>query len=143
ASREEDLRRLAYESADWRVPQFTSSYASERDWYEHLRTPLSRGAVMENRELLSVRHFSDSCWGYVRAGVDGDTLVLMDYAAKETQADTLVYLLRWAAQASMRLGCTRIEAGRDIRRMSEMCRQLGWKAELVQDNQAAPLLGIR
>ncbi|MCM3630893.1 polysaccharide deacetylase family protein [Paenibacillus glycanilyticus] len=142
-SSDEALLRLAHESADWRAPQFTFAHTRERDWYEHLRTPLNWGAITEKRELLSARRFMDAYWGYVRAGVDGDKLVLMDYDAKEAQADTLVYLLRWAVQTAKRFGCVRIEAVRDIRRMSEMCRQLGFKSELVPDSEAALRFGVR
>ncbi len=83
--------------------------------------------------MFTIRQFDGSYWGYVRAGVVDNTLVLLDYAAKEAQADTLVYLLRWAADTSIRLGLTKIEARLNIRKMSEMCRQLGWQSEILED----------
>ncbi|WP_169306718.1 polysaccharide deacetylase family protein [Cohnella pontilimi] len=126
-----DLLRLAYESADWRIPQFTSSFQTEYAWYDQLAAPLEWEDVKENRELFFARRFSDCYWAYARAGIRGDTFVLMDYAAKEAQADTLVYLLRWAGEQARRYQCSRMEANRDIRRMDEMCRQLGWNSEIV------------
>jgi peptidoglycan-N-acetylglucosamine deacetylase len=126
-----DLLQLAYETADWKIPQFTSAFQSEYAWYDHFVTPLKSEDGRENRELFFVRRFSGSYWGYVRAGVRDQTLVLLDYAANEAQADTLVYLLRWAAEQAQRLNCNRIEARRDIRRMDEMCKQLGWNSEIV------------
>jgi peptidoglycan/xylan/chitin deacetylase (PgdA/CDA1 family) len=128
---DQELRQLAYETAEWNIPQYTSAFQSEREWCEHLASPLQTQTVTEDRDLFSVRHFSESYWGYLRAGVREQTLVLMDYAAKEAQADTLVYLLRWAAQQAQRLNCDRIEARLDIRRMDIMCRQLGWKSEIM------------
>lgn len=130
---EDKLAALAAQTATWSIPQYTLHFASEAEWLEHLTTPLEEFGASEDRELFTLREFEDSYWGYVRAGVRGDTLVLLDFAAKEAQADTLVYLLRWAAETAGRLGLTQIEARRDLRKMNEMCGQLGWNAEIQED----------
>lgn len=127
------LADLATQTTEWNIPQYTLHFTSEKEWLEHLESPLEEAQVTEDRELFTIRQFDGSYWGYVRAGVVDNTLVLLDYAAKEAQADTLVYLLRWAADTSIRLGLTRIEARLNIRKMSEMCRQLGWQSEIVED----------
>ncbi|MEK5252076.1 polysaccharide deacetylase family protein [Paenibacillus sp. FSL F4-0125] len=127
------LTDLATQTTEWNIPQYTLHFTSEKEWLEHLESPLEEVGVIEDRELFTIQQFDGSYWGYVRAGVVDNTLVLLDYAAKEAQADTLVYLLRWAADTSMRLGLTKIEARLNIRKMSEMCRQLGWQSEIVED----------
>ncbi|MEC0088908.1 polysaccharide deacetylase family protein [Paenibacillus macquariensis] len=127
------LSELASQTVEWNIPQYTMQFTSESEWLEHLETPLEEFGITEDRELFAIQGNYGSYWGYVRAGYTEDTLVLLDYAAKESQADTLVYLLRWAAETANRLGLTRIEARRDIRRMSEMCRQLGLQSEIKED----------
>jgi peptidoglycan/xylan/chitin deacetylase (PgdA/CDA1 family) len=126
-------QELAAQSIEWNIPQYTLQFTSESEWLEYLENPLHEFGVTENRQLFSIREFSGSYWGYVRVGVTKDTLVLLDYAAKEAHADTLVYLLRWAAETASGLGLTQIEARRDIRKMNEMCRQLGWQSEIKED----------
>lgn len=129
----QQLTELATQTVDWNIAQYTLHFTSESEWLAHLKSPLEEVGVTEDRELFTLREFSGSYWGYVRAGVAGDTLVLLDYAAKEAQADTLVYLLRWAADTAIGLGLKRIEARLNIRKMNEMCRQLGWHSEIVED----------
>src|SRR4030095_11328715 len=124
---------LAAQTIKWNIRQYTLHFDTENEWLEHLENPLDELGVRENRELFMVQAFNDTYWCYVRAGVANDTLVLLDYAAKEAQADPLVYLLRWAAETASKLGLTRIEARQDIRRMSKMCKQLGWQSELKED----------
>jgi len=127
------LANLATQTIHWNLPQYTLQFTSEKEWLEHLESTLEEPHAIEDRKLFTLREFYGSYWGYVRAGVVDNTLVLLDYAFKEAQADTLVYLLRWAAETSKRLGLTKIEARLQIRKMSEMCRQLGWQSELVED----------
>lgn len=129
----EELSALAAQTIAWNVPQYTLQFNAELEWLEHLENPIHEFGVIENRELFHIWQFEGSYWGFVRAGVVEDTLVLLDFAAKEAQADTLVYLLRWAAKHALELGLIRIEARRDIRNMHEMCRQLGWQSEIKEE----------
>ncbi|OBZ10696.1 hypothetical protein A8L34_19160 [Bacillus sp. FJAT-27264] len=130
---DKQLDDLATQTIQWNAPQYTLQFSSESEWLEHLKTPLEEFGVTEDREMFTLREFDGSYWGYLRAGVRGDTLVLLDFSAKEAQADTLVYVLRWAAEKAMSLGLTHIEARQDLRKMHEMCRQLGWSAEIEED----------
>ncbi|OAB47380.1 polysaccharide deacetylase family protein [Paenibacillus antarcticus] len=127
------LSELASQTVEWNIPQYTMQFTSESEWLEHLETPLQEFGMKEDRDLFTIQGSDGSYWGYVRAGYTEDTLVLLDYASKESQADTLVYLLRWAVETANRLGLSRIEARRDIRRMNEMCRQLGLQSEIKED----------
>lgn len=129
----EELIKLAAQSIEWRIRQYTLYFKSECEWLKHLENSLHEFRVIEDRQLFHLWEFSGSYWGYVRAGVMKDTLVLLDFAAKEAQADTLVYMLRWAAETASKLGLTRIEARHDIRRINQMCRQLGWQSEILED----------
>ena len=79
---------------------------------------LQRGLVTEDRTLLYGRYFADKYWGYVRAAVKDDALHLIDFAFREAQADTLIYLLRWSAETARERGCARIETRRDMRRFA-------------------------
>ncbi|RUT45222.1 polysaccharide deacetylase family protein [Paenibacillus anaericanus] len=130
---DEEFAELAAQTVKWDIPEYTLQFNSKSEWLEHLKNPLEEFGITENRELFAIREFEGTYWGYVRAGVTEDSLVLLDYAAREAQADTLVYLLRWAAETASKLGLTQIEARRDIRKMNEMCRQLGWKSEITED----------
>ena len=94
---------------------------------------LQRGLVTEDRTLLYGRYFADKYWGYVRAAVKDDALHLIDFAFREAQADTLIYLLRWSAETARERGCARIETRRDMRRLERMCRHLGWRTEWILD----------
>ncbi|WP_054026064.1 polysaccharide deacetylase family protein [Bacillus sp. FJAT-28004] len=129
----DELAALAAQTIDWNIPQYSLQFHSELEWLEHLENPLQECGVMENRELFHIRQFEGSYWGFARFGVMEDTLVLLDFAAKEAQADTLVYLLRFAVETAKELGLSRIEARRDIRNMNEMCRQLGWQSEIKEE----------
>jgi peptidoglycan/xylan/chitin deacetylase (PgdA/CDA1 family) len=132
-SSREQLAKIASQSIDWHIRQYTQNFTSESDWLQHLENSLHEFRTIEDRQLFYLWEFSGSYWGYVRAGVMKDTLVLLDFAAKEAQADTLVYMLRWAVETANRLGLTQIEARQDIRRMHKMCVQLGWQSEIVED----------
>lgn len=130
---EAEMLQLASESADWGIPQFPRGASSELTWYKQLQEPMKVANVEERRELFSTRRFANQYWGYFRAGVQDKEFVLLDFAAKEAQADTLVYLLRWAAVLAKQEGCQQIIARRDIRRLQRMCQQLGWQASVIID----------
>ncbi|GGH36915.1 polysaccharide deacetylase family protein [Paenibacillus segetis] len=129
----DQLVNLAAQTTKWNIAEYMLHFNSESEWLEHLENPLHEFGVTENRELFAIREFNESYWGYVRTGFRENTLVLLDYASKEAQADTLVYILRWAAETASKLGLTQIEARQDIRKLNEMCRQLGWPAEITED----------
>ncbi|WP_042168513.1 polysaccharide deacetylase family protein [Paenibacillus gorillae] len=132
----EQLAELADQTLEWSLTQYEQHANNREEWLAYLQQPLQAHGATEDRELFGLRSFQETHWSYVRMGVRGDTLVLLDYAAKEAQADTLVYIFRWAAETAARLGLKRIEARRDLRRAAEMCRQLGWPAEIVEDEAA-------
>lgn len=124
------LQELAAQIATWGVERHVNSAVSAAEWQEQLERPLPGES---EREWFVFRDFDGSYWSYARAYAKGDLLVIHEHAAKEAQADTLVYLLRWAVEQAYEAGLTTIEARHDIRRMLQMCKQLGWKAELVSE----------
>jgi len=122
--------QLVEQIASWGVERYVNSASTAAEWQEQLEQPLpSRGA----KEWFGVREFEDSYWGYARAYASGDTLIIHEHGAKEAQADTLVYMMRWAIEQAQAAGLKRIEVRHDIRRMLQMCKQLDWKAELVSE----------
>ncbi|MBS4223643.1 polysaccharide deacetylase family protein [Lederbergia citrea] len=129
----EDLHQLALETMDWGIAQTPSGMDSEQKWLKHLSESLVINGVVEDRQLFSGWYMADHYWGYARLAIDGEELILLDFATREAQADALVYLLRWAAKTATDLGCKRISATRDMRRLEKMCQQLGWKSNIELD----------
>lgn len=129
----EEARRVADESYGW----FTAAAAREASgsragWRKYFAEPVTGpDGITEDRTLLYGRYFADKYWGYVRAAVKDDALHLIDFAFREAQADTLIYLLRWSAETARERGCARIETRRDMRRLERMCRHLGWRTEWI------------
>jgi hypothetical protein len=129
----EEARRVADESYGW----FTAAAAREASgsragWRKYFAEPITGpDGITEDRTLLYGRYFADKYWGYVRAAVKDDALHLIDFAFREAQADTLIYLLRWSAETARERGCARIETRRDMRRLERMCRHLGWRTEWI------------
>ncbi|WP_165861139.1 polysaccharide deacetylase family protein [Paenibacillus paeoniae] len=127
---ESQLPEMAAQIVKWGVERHVNSASTAAEWQEQLEQPLpSRGS----REWFGVREFEGSYWGYARAYETGDTLIIHEHGAKEAQADTLVYMMRWAIEQAQAAGLKQIEVRHDIRRMLQMCKQLDWKAELVSE----------
>lgn len=138
-----EARRLADESYGWLTAAAAVEAAgSKRAWRARFAQPLVSAAsgLTEDRTLLAGRYFADKYWGYVRLALQGDTLHLLDFASREAQADTSVYMLRWLAQEALAHGCRRMTARRDMRRLEQMCRQLGWHTSWVLEKRETPEL---
>ncbi|MFD0588174.1 polysaccharide deacetylase family protein [Paenibacillus sp. GCM10027627] len=132
------MKGLASQLPAWGVHYHVNGPETEEQWLAQLQTSLPGGlpGELNPSQWFGVREFDGSYWGYARAYALNDTFVIHEHASKEFQADTLVYLLRWSALQAVEAGLTRIEARQDIRRMLRMCEQLGWKAELVLDQDS-------
>ncbi|MBO1004811.1 polysaccharide deacetylase family protein [Pseudogracilibacillus auburnensis] len=131
---DEALRQLATQTMDWGIPHIPKGDKSKEHWLQYLSQPISINEVKEDRKLFVGWRMIDHYWGYVRAGVHGDELLLMDFATREAQADALIYLLRWAAKTAKELGCSKISTTKDLRRLHKMAQQLGWKSSIELDD---------
>jgi hypothetical protein len=58
---------------------------------------------------------------------------LKDFATKEFHADALVYVINWGFKIALELGCKRLLATRDLRRLSKLCDQMGLSSELLAE----------
>jgi peptidoglycan-N-acetylglucosamine deacetylase len=143
----EDIQKLAAETLEWRSDKIPAGDGAESQWIQQLSQPLKAHNVIENRELFVGLMKADEFWGYARFGVKDEELIILDFGFREAQADTLVYLLRWAVKIGKELGCSTITASQDMRRMHKMCQQMGWKSfiefdELRLSPVAADELGV-
>ncbi|MDQ6419073.1 polysaccharide deacetylase family protein [Paenibacillus sp. LHD-117] len=131
----EALRELAKQVASWSPRSRIGGPESADEWHDELaRHSNGTWSAAEGKPAwLGARSFEGTYWGFAQAYASGESLVIREHDAKERQADTLVYLLRWAAEVATGAGLKYIEATRDIRRMDEMCKQLGWPAKLVRE----------
>lgn len=131
----DEARRAADESRGWLTAAAAKEAAGSRaGWRRYFAEPIVRAdGLVEDRSLFYGRYFADKYWGYVRAAVKDETLHLLDFASREAQTDTLIYLLRWCAQSALKRGCTHMEARHDMRRLETAARQLGWRTEWIRE----------
>lgn len=125
-----ELRRLAAAVSDWGIPHIHDSSEKEARWLSHLIDACS-GHSADRPSMCYTRVFCDHYWAYAHAEVQGDTLVLLDFATREFTADALVYVLRWAAKKAAEFGCSRVTAKREMRRIRKLCEQMGWEARFI------------
>ncbi|MBM7691748.1 peptidoglycan/xylan/chitin deacetylase (PgdA/CDA1 family) [Peribacillus deserti] len=118
----EDIQKLAAETLGWGLDKIPSGYGAESQWIQQLSQPIKAQNTLENRELFAGLMKADEFWGYARFGINEEELVLLDFGFREAQADTLVYLLRWASKIAKELGSSRIIARQDMRRIHKMCQ---------------------
>jgi len=130
----EELQILAQQSMEWGIVQTPTGMDSENKWFNHLSEPLTVNGITEDRSLFVGWVMADEYWGYARIARKGNELILLDFATREAQADAMVYLLRWTAKKAIELGCTKISATREMRRLEKMCQQLGWDSVIELDN---------
>jgi peptidoglycan/xylan/chitin deacetylase (PgdA/CDA1 family) len=121
----DERRKLAAELSEWETVKAIGGLGQPK-WLHEL-------ANGDNQRIVAGRHMADQYWTYAYAEVRGKELVLVDFATKEPVGDALVYLLRWAISTALELGCERVIATRDMRRIDNMCRQMGWSSEIVPD----------
>ncbi|WP_169908049.1 polysaccharide deacetylase family protein [Metabacillus halosaccharovorans] len=129
----QDRQKLAAESLEWGIDKTPSGRGSERQWIQQLTEPIKANKIVEDRELFSGQLKEDEFWGYARFGVNKEELILLDFGFRETQADTLVDLLRQAANIAKKVGCSSIVARQDMRRIHKMCQQMGWNSKIEVD----------
>ncbi|MDB5052678.1 MAG: hypothetical protein JWM44_728 [Bacilli bacterium] len=130
-----EQEKLASESFEWGISQKASGFAAKEEWFNYITETLEANGIRENKSLFGARYFKDQFWAYARAGVKGEELVLLDFATREAHGDALVNVLQWAMQKAIRLGCRRVVAKRDMRRLQRMCQQLGWASHIVIEEQ--------
>ncbi|QJC50889.1 polysaccharide deacetylase family protein [Paenibacillus albicereus] len=123
----EELRKLAADSLAWGNPKAPTGAGAYVEWLK----ALSDGARADGAARFAARSFAGQHWAYARASIQGDTLVLEDFATKEPHADALVYVLQWAAHEAAAAGCAWISSGQDMRRIRKLCEQLDIEAEIV------------
>lgn len=128
-----DRQKLAVETLEWGLDKIPSGKGAENVWNQHLTEPLKVNIIVEDIELFSGQVKADEYWGYARFGVDKEELILLDFGFREAHADTLTDLLRWAANLAKKVGCTRIVARQDMRRIHTMCQQMGWNSTIEAD----------
>lgn len=129
----EDIQKLAAETIEWGLDKIPTGNGAERKWINHLSEPIKANKIVEDRELFAGLMKADEFWGYVRFGINKEELVVLDVGFRETQADTLVDLLRWAAKIAKEAGCSSIIVRQDMRRIHKMCQQMGWKSMIEMD----------
>ncbi|GAE33200.1 polysaccharide deacetylase family protein [Halalkalibacter akibai] len=130
---EDKVEPISAETFDWGVKQTLMGIETELEWQRHLSESLRYKNVLEDRQLFSSWQKTDDCWGFARFGVDQQQLVLLDFFLRESAADALVYVLRWAAKIAQDLGCKQIVARKDMRRLHKMCEQLSWESDIIID----------
>ncbi|MWC30535.1 polysaccharide deacetylase family protein [Paenibacillus sp. MMS18-CY102] len=124
---DDELRRLAADSLEWgslKAPKGPDAYPK---WLHTLAMPIQSGGEAR----FVARSFAGQHWAYVRASVQGDALVLEEFATKEAHSDALIYILQWAAHEASALGCKWIASTQDMRRIHKLCEQLGFESEIV------------
>jgi peptidoglycan/xylan/chitin deacetylase (PgdA/CDA1 family) len=127
----DDLKKLAFETFDWGIPHIIEGFDSENQWLQMLSETLITRKSSESQVYGYARRFADSYWAYVLIEVQGDSLVLKDFATKEFHADALVYVINWCFKIASELGCKRLLADRDMRRLRKLCDQMGLTSELL------------
>jgi hypothetical protein len=129
----EDLKQLAFETFNWGLPHINEGFDDGNQWLRMLSETLITRRSSEFQAFCYARRFADQYWAYVLIEVQGDTLVLKDFATKEFHADALVYVINWCIKFSLELGCKRLLANRDLRRLSKLCDQMGLFSELLAE----------
>jgi peptidoglycan/xylan/chitin deacetylase (PgdA/CDA1 family) len=129
----EDLKQLALETFDWGIPHINWGFDGRDQWLQMLSETLITRKSSESQVYGYARRFADSYWAYVLIEVQGDSLVLKDFATKEFHADALVYVINWCFKIALDLGCKRLLANRDLRRLSKLCDQMGLSSELLAE----------
>jgi peptidoglycan/xylan/chitin deacetylase (PgdA/CDA1 family) len=127
----EDLKQLAFDTFNWGIPHINEGYDGENQWLRMLSETLNTRRPLESQAFCYARRFADQYWAYVLIEVQGNTLVLKDFATKEFHADALVYVINWGIKIASELGCKRLLANRDMRRLSKLCDQMGLSSELL------------
>jgi peptidoglycan/xylan/chitin deacetylase (PgdA/CDA1 family) len=129
----EDLKQLAFETFDWGIPHISGSFVGENQWLQMLSETMITRRSSESQTFCYARRFADQYWAYVLIEVQGDSLVLKDFATKEFHADALVYVINWGFKIALELGSKRLLATRDLRRLSKLCDQMGLSSELLAE----------
>jgi hypothetical protein len=129
----DDLKQLSFETFDWGIPHIIEGFDSENQWLQMLSETLNTRRSSESQVFCYARSFADQYWAYILAEVQGDALVLRDFATKEFHADSLVYVINWGFKIALELGCKRLCANRDMRRLSKLCDQMGLSSELLAE----------
>ncbi|HZH58217.1 MAG TPA: polysaccharide deacetylase family protein [Metabacillus sp.] len=129
----EDIQKLAAETLEWGLDKIPSGNDAESKWIQHLSEPIEANEIVEDRELFAGLMKRDEFWGYARFALYNEELVVLDFGFRETQAETLVDLLRWAVKIAKEAGCASIIARQDLRRIHKMCQQMGWKSMIEID----------
>lgn len=139
----EDIQKLAAETLEWGLDKIPSGYGAESQWKRYLSGRIKDHETVENRNLFTGLMKADEFWGYARFGVNREELILLDFGFREEQANTLVDLLRWAAQIAKQSGCSRIISRQDMRRIHKMCQQMGWSSMIEFDGiLRSPVLAV-
>ena len=79
----EDLQQLALQTMDWAIAQTPTGVDSEQKSIQQLSEPLTVNHLEEDRKLFSGWVMVGEYWGYVRVGMNGEELVLLDFARKK------------------------------------------------------------
>jgi peptidoglycan/xylan/chitin deacetylase (PgdA/CDA1 family) len=125
-----DLQQLASELTGWGIPQIPGASGEEKSWLQKCKDEIAEPSSEGSNLFCTARYHTNQYWAFVVAEVKDDTLILYDFATKEFTADAMVYMLRWAAETAAARGCKHIVAKREMRRLSTLCRQMGWASEL-------------
>jgi hypothetical protein len=129
----DELKQLASETFGWGILHIIEGFESENQWLKMLSETLILNRSSESQVFCYARRFAGQYWAYVLVEAQGDALVLRDFATKEFHADALVNVISWGIQIAKELGCKRLFANRDMRRLSKLCGQMGLSSELLAE----------